>query len=83
MVSVFGAFMTGGDPIIRSIGFGLAFGVFVDAFIVRMTLVPAVMSLLGDRAWWYPRWMDRITPDVDVEGARLARHLAAEPAPQH
>jgi RND superfamily putative drug exporter len=49
----------------------MAFGVLVDAFVVRMTIVPAVMYLLGDKAWWLPRWLDRILPDVDVEGAKL------------
>ena len=51
--------------------FGLAVGILVDAFVVRMTLVPAVLALLGRSAWWLPRWLDRILPDVDVEGARL------------
>ena len=49
----------------------MAFGVLVDAFVVRMTIVPAVMYLLGEKAWWLPRWLDRILPDVDVEGAKL------------
>ncbi len=71
MVAVFGGFVFNHDPIIKSIGFALAFGVLVDAFVVRMTLVPAVMALLGYRAWGLPRWLDRITPDVDIEGARL------------
>jgi RND superfamily putative drug exporter len=76
---------------IRPMGFGLAFGVLADAFIVRMTLTPAVMHLLGEKAWWIPRWLDRILPDVDVEGASLQRSLAAnaevmpvpEPAGRH
>ena len=46
---------------IRPMGFGLAFGVLVDAFIVRMTLTPAIMALLGDKAWWMPKWLDRLT----------------------
>ncbi|MEI5519703.1 MMPL family transporter [Streptomyces brasiliscabiei] len=71
MVAVFGGFVFNHDPIIKSIGFALAFGVLVDAFVVRMTLVPAVMALLGRRAWGLPDWIDRITPDVDIEGARL------------
>lgn len=73
MVAVFGGFVFADLAMIRPIGFGLALGVLVDAFLVRMTLTPAVLSLLGDRAWWLPRWLDRILPDVDVEGARLAR----------
>ena len=59
------------DPITRSLGFAFAFGIAVDAFVVRMTLVPAVLALLGERAWWLPRWLDRVVPDVDVEGSRL------------
>jgi RND superfamily putative drug exporter len=47
--------------------------VLVDAFIVRMLLIPAVMRLLGDAAWWFPQWLDRLLPDVDVEGAKLER----------
>ena len=71
MASVFAGFILGGDPTIKSIGFALAFGVAIDAFVVRMTIVPAVMSLLGRRAWYLPRWLDRVLPDVDIEGARL------------
>ncbi|MEV7122001.1 MMPL family transporter [Kitasatospora griseola] len=71
MVAVFGGFVFNHDPIIKSIGFALAVGVFIDAFVVRMTLVPAAMALLGARAWRLPRWLDRITPDVDLEGAGL------------
>ena len=80
MVSIFGGFVLAEDSIIKSMGFALAVGVFVDAFVVRMTIVPAVMSLLGDRAWWIPRWLDRRLPDVDIEGARLAHRIEA-PAP--
>jgi putative drug exporter of the RND superfamily len=56
----------------------------VDAFLVRMTLVPAVMALLGRSAWWLPRWLDRALPDLDVEGARLGAAPTAparEPVP--
>ncbi|NUO45725.1 MAG: MMPL family transporter, partial [Streptomyces sp.] len=55
-----------------------AFGVFVDAFVVRMTLVPAVMALLGRRAWGLPAWLDRVTPDVDIEGAKLPARTKPE-----
>jgi RND superfamily putative drug exporter len=58
---------------IQSIGLGLALGVLVDAFIVRLLIIPAVMTLLGKSAWWLPKWLDRILPDVDVEGASLQR----------
>ena len=78
MISVFSGFVFSDSATIRPIGFGLAFGVLVDAFVVRMLLIPAVMHLLGRSAWWLPRWLDRVLPDVDVEGARLERgHPAA------
>jgi RND superfamily putative drug exporter len=71
MAAVFAGFMFAEDPIIKTIGFGLTVGVLIDAFVVRMTLVPAVLTLLGDRAWFFPRWLDRITPKVDIEGETL------------
>ncbi|WP_265523449.1 MMPL family transporter [Oerskovia flava] len=73
MISVFGGFVFSHSAMIRPIGFALAFGVLVDAFVVRMLLVPALMHLAGDKAWWLPRWLDRILPDVDVEGSALER----------
>ncbi|MFI2704398.1 MMPL family transporter [Cellulosimicrobium composti] len=73
MISVFGGFVFSHSAMIRPIGFALAFGVLVDAFVVRMLLVPALMHLVGDAAWWLPRWLDRLLPDVDVEGAALER----------
>jgi RND superfamily putative drug exporter len=76
MTGVFAGFLLGHDPIIKSMGFALAFGVLFDAFLIRMTLVPAVMSLLGNRAWWMPVWLDRILPVVDVEGEKLTQLLA-------
>ena len=87
MTGVFAGFLFGSDPIIKSFGFALATGVLFDAFLIRMTLVPAVMSLLGDTAWAIPRWLDRALPDVDVEGEKLTRApgstlYAAEPAHQ-
>jgi putative drug exporter of the RND superfamily len=80
MGSVFGGFILGHDATIKSIGFALAFGVLVDAFVVRMAIVPAVMTLLGKTAWYLPRWLDRALPDVDIEGAALERRdLASRP----
>ena len=76
MGSVFGSFMLGGDPTIKSIGFALAFGVLIDAFVVRMTIVPAVMALLGTRAWYLPAWLDRLLPNVDIEGSGLRKHTS-------
>ena len=77
MISVFGAFVTDTDPVVKSIGLSLAFGVLADAFIVRMTLVPAVMTLLGKRAWWMPKRLERIVPDVDIEGESLVKGAPA------
>jgi putative drug exporter of the RND superfamily len=71
MVSVFAGFGLVEDPVIKSMGLALAFGVAVDAFVVRLSLVPAVISFLGDRAWWLPRWLDRALPDIDIEGEKL------------
>ncbi|HEX8488137.1 MAG TPA: MMPL family transporter [Propionibacteriaceae bacterium] len=76
MFSVFAAFVPEGEGPIKTISFGLAVGVFVDAFIVRMTLVPAVLALLGRSAWWLPRWIDRRLPSFDVEGDGLAHQVA-------
>ncbi|WP_159944887.1 MULTISPECIES: MMPL family transporter [unclassified Nocardiopsis] len=73
MISVFGGFVFSHSVMISSIGFALAFGVLIDAFVVRMALIPALMHLAGDAAWWLPRWLDRLLPDIDVEGASLER----------
>jgi RND superfamily putative drug exporter len=68
MVSVFAGFISNHDATIQAIGFGLAVGVLVDAFLVRMTIVPAVMTLLGKAAWWLPKWLDKIIPHISIEG---------------
>ena len=75
MTSVFLGFAYSHLVMVRPIGFGLAVGVLVDAVIVRMTLTPALMHLLGDRAWYLPRWLDRVLPDLDVEGLKLTERL--------
>ncbi|MGW0035417.1 MMPL family transporter [Gordonia sp. NPDC003376] len=75
MISVFAGFVYNPDPMIAQVGFALAFGIVVDAFLVRMTLVPAVMAIFGDNAWWLPRWLDRILPDLDIEGDKLTARL--------
>jgi len=75
MFFVFFAFVPEGDGAIKAIALALAVGVAVDAFLVRMTLVPAVMFLLGDRAWYLPKWLGRILPNVDVEGESLREHI--------
>lgn len=74
MISVFAGFLLDDVALVKSIGMGLAVAVLFDAFVVRMTIVPAVMTLLGDRAWSLPAWLDRILPNVDVEGEKL-RHI--------
>ncbi|MCK9901907.1 MMPL family transporter [Frankia sp. Cpl3] len=83
MMAVFSGFIGASEPMIKMIGFGLATAVLLDAFVVRMTLVPAVLALLGDRAWWIPRRLDRVLPHIDVEGEKLrqpAPSTAASPA---
>jgi len=75
MISVFAAFIPDGSATIKPIAIGLAVGVFVDAFLVRMTLVPAVLALLGKKAWWIPRTLDRALPSIDVEGQSLVKHV--------
>jgi RND superfamily putative drug exporter len=79
MMSVFAGFVLLDDPVIKSMGFALAIGVAIDAFVVRMTVVPAVMSLLGRAAWWLPRWLERALPNVDIEGEGLRDRLSVEP----
>ncbi|NKY36131.1 MMPL family transporter [Nocardia speluncae] len=71
MISVFGGFMLSPDITSKSMGFALAAGVFFDAFLVRMVLIPSLLVLLGKWAWWMPAWLDRILPDIDVEGSKL------------
>jgi RND superfamily putative drug exporter len=76
MIAVFGGFIFSHTTMIQPVGFGLAVGVLIDAFLVRLVLVPAALKLLGPAAWWLPKWLDRILPDVDVEGAKLERTVA-------
>lgn len=73
MIVVFTSFVFDPDPTIKMLAVGMAFSVLIDSTVVRLCLVPAVMSLLGDRAWWIPRWLDRILPSVDIEGSGAAR----------
>ncbi|MEZ7995290.1 MAG: MMPL family transporter, partial [Aquiluna sp.] len=73
MVSVFGGFAFSHITMIKPMGFGLAIGVLIDAFLVRLLLVPALMSVIGKAAWYLPKWLDKLLPDVDVEGAKLER----------
>jgi RND superfamily putative drug exporter len=80
MFSIFVSFMLTNDPTIKAIGFSFATGVFLDAFVVRLTLVPAVMSIIGSKVWYHPRWFNRYVPDPDIEGKRL-EHYLVEGAP--
>ncbi|KAB1141374.1 MMPL family transporter [Streptomyces luteolifulvus] len=77
MMAVFAGFIGSSESMIKMIGFGLAIAVFFDAFVVRMAIVPAVLALLGKKAWWLPKWLDRVLPNVDVEGEGL--RAASEP----
>ncbi|GGV81023.1 membrane protein [Streptomyces gelaticus] len=84
MIAVFAGFIGMSDSMIKMMGVGLASAVFFDAFVVRMTIVPAVLALLGDRAWWLPGWLAKAVPQVDVEGEKLNHAAPAtptEPAP--
>jgi RND superfamily putative drug exporter len=73
MISVFAGFIGMSNPTVQTMGVGLAAAVAFDAFVVRMAIVPAVLALLGHRAWWLPRILDRVLPDVDIEGEKLSR----------
>ena len=75
MITVFGGFAFSHLATIRPIGFGLAIGVLIDAFLVRLLLVPAAMTILNKSAWWIPKWIDNAMPDVDVEGTKLERRV--------
>ncbi|MDC7804622.1 MMPL family transporter [Sphingomonas sp. BLCC-B65] len=82
MFAVFAAFIPEGDTSIKPIALGLAVGIAVDAFLVRMTLGPAIMALLGEKAWWMPRWLDRALPHFDIEGEAVERELALTAWPE-
>ena len=75
MFAVFAAFVPESDGSMKAIALALAVGIFVDAFIVRMTFVPAVLQLLGDNAWYMPKWLDRVLPHFDVEGEGVQHEL--------
>ena len=77
MMAVFSGFIGSSEQMVKMIGFGLAVAVLFDAFVVRMAIVPAVLALLGHKAWWLPKWLDRALPNVDVEGEGLAAQDAA------
>lgn len=76
MIAVFSGFILEDDAVVKSMGFALAASIIFDAFIVRMVLIPSVLYLLGEKAWWLPAWLDRILPNVDIEGESLERDSA-------
>jgi uncharacterized membrane protein YdfJ with MMPL/SSD domain len=80
MVSVFFAFILNGDPTVKQFGVGMGIAVAVDATLVRCLLVPAVMLLLGNANWWFPRWLDRIVPNFSIEGEEWFRERDAKAA---
>ncbi len=82
MIAVFAGFIGASEQMVKMIGFGLAVAVFFDAFVVRMAIVPAVLALLGHKAWWLPKWLDRLLPNVDVEGESLRKHLESAQSPE-
>jgi RND superfamily putative drug exporter len=78
MVCVFTSFVLNGNPIVKEFGVGLAVAIAIDSTIVRCLLVPAVMELLGRRAWWMPEWLGRFVPHISIEGEEFfARRDAA------
>jgi RND superfamily putative drug exporter len=79
MVIVFLSFVTGSEPTLKLFGLGLAVAILIDATLVRMVLVPATMELLGDRNWWFPGWLDRITPRLHVEAGDVEVPVTLEP----
>jgi RND superfamily putative drug exporter len=81
MVLVFGAFVLGGERVIKLFGIGLASAVFLDALIVRSVLVPGLMLLVGDRNWWLPSWLERIVPRLNVEGQGAPTPTPGTPPP--
>jgi putative drug exporter of the RND superfamily len=85
MVTVFSSFVLDSDPTIKMLAVGMAVAVLIDASVVRMVLVPSVMSILGRHAWWLPRWLDRVLPNLELEGsiepAPTGPSAATEPVP--
>jgi putative drug exporter of the RND superfamily len=70
-VVVFTSFVIDTDPTVKMLSIGMAFAVLIDASLVRMVLVPAIMSLLGEHAWWMPRWLEPVVPRLELEGSAV------------
>jgi RND superfamily putative drug exporter len=81
MTAVFASFIFSNSPITKAIGFSFAIGVLLDAFVVRLTLVPALMAIIGDRIWYHPKWYAKHVPDPDIEGEKLEERLGTAPTP--
>lgn len=81
MMTVFGAFIMEADVASKQMGFGLAMAILLDAFIIRMMVMPSLLAMMGKAAWWLPKWLDRIVPNVDVEGEKLRAMLPATTEP--
>jgi hypothetical protein len=77
MVAVFLSFVANSDPTVKMLAIGMAFAVLIDASLVRMILVPAIMTLLGRDAWWMPHWMEPIVPHLQLEGSAAAAAAGA------
>lgn len=75
MVAVFTGFMLAEEPMVKVMGLALAFGVLFDAFVVRLLIVPGLMTLLGKSAWYFPKWLDRLLPNLDVEGEEVMKEV--------
>ena len=86
MTAVFGAFILDDQIFLKIIGIGMAAAVIIDATVIRLVLVPSTMELLGDKNWWMPKWLDRIIPNLDIEGTHAAAPepvaVVAEPEPE-
>jgi RND superfamily putative drug exporter len=77
MVVVFASFVLSTDPTVKMLAVGMAFAVLIDASLVRMVLVPSIMSLLGKNAWWMPRWLEPVVPHLHLEGSDAAEAAAS------
>jgi RND superfamily putative drug exporter len=78
MAAVFLSFLTQNDLIGKMFGLGLGLAILIDVLIVRMVIAPAVVTLLGDRAWWLPSWLDRVLPNISLDGSRQSHAPEAE-----
>jgi RND superfamily putative drug exporter len=78
MILVFGSFILGGQRVIKEFGLGLAAGILIDAVVIRMTIVPALMFVLGKSNWWFPDWLDRMLPHLSVDADEAAPDITPD-----